>query len=299
MRWKLNRVIMGAGLGVLAAVTAAPAETVPELAAQGVTKPLPAPFVSGLDLECYRTPGPALNAGVVLTHLNPVLVGLGLPAHTVILRELQQTCVPVMKNGVAPPADMLPFIRHVDLACYRVDAAPLPDPVTINLRHLNPVFANLPEHAVTMVSPAQLCVPVMKNGVVPPPDVLDLVRYIDLECYRVDPTPHPVFGALLRQLNPQLTAIPDHPMTLGSANRQLCVPVRKNNQVIPPASLDVIRWLDLEKFRVTQAVSIPTTEVVLGHLNPMFATLPPVSVKLELANSLLVPVAKNGQAPPP
>lgn len=290
---------MGAGLGVLAAVTVAPAETAPAPEAQAAATPKPHPFVSGLDLECYRTPGPQLNVGVVLTHLNPVLVGLGLPAHTVILRELQQTCVPVMKNGLAPSPDALAFIRHVDLACYRVDAQPLVNPVTINLRHLNPVFTNLPEHSVTMVSPAQLCVPMMKNGVAPPPDVLDLVRYIDLECYRVDPTPHPVFGALLRQLNPQLTGIPEHPMTLGSANRQLCVPVRKNGQVIPPASLDVIQWLDLEKFRVPQPVSIPAKEVVLGHLNPLFATLPPVSVTLELANSLLVPVAKNGHAPPP
>jgi hypothetical protein len=201
---------------------------------------------------------------------------------------------------VAPSAAALAFIRHVDLACYRIDAAALPSPPTINLRHLNPVLAGLPPHYVVMVAPAQLCLPMGKNGVALPPDVLDLVRYIDLECYRTDPLgTHPTFGLTLRQLNPQLTGIPDHGMTLVSPNRQLCVPVQKNNQVIPAASLDIIRWLDLEKFQASPASSISPKAVVLDHLNPMFTTLPRVPVTLQTANALMVPVAKNGQAPPP
>ena len=91
--------------------------------------PTPRELASGLDLECYRTPGPALNINLNLTHLNPVLVNLGLPAHQVWVRELVQTCVPVRKNGVWPDPDALPFLRHIDFACYRLDAAPLPNPV--------------------------------------------------------------------------------------------------------------------------------------------------------------------------
>lgn len=302
----IRKLVVGSGIAVLASATAA-ADTAPEQAASAreapgaSLAPLPGPFsfVSGLDLECYATPGPALNLTLTLSHLNPVLVGLGLPAHTVVVRELQQTCVPVMKNGVSPSAAAKPFIEHVDLACYRVDAAALATPPTISLRHLNPVLGNLPLHYAKLVGPAQLCVPVGKNGVVPPPDVLDLVRYIDLECYRVDPTTHPTFGLSLQQLNPQLTGIPSHNMTLVSTNRQLCVPVRKNNQVIPPASLDIIKWIDLEKFQASPSVSIAPKAIVLDHLNPLLATLPRVPVTLQTATALMVPVAKNGQVPPP
>jgi len=301
VRSMMRMLVLGSGMAVLAlapASTPATAGTSPE----ATLAPLPSPgaFVSGLDLECYATPGPALNLGLTLKHLNPVLQGLGLPTHNVVIRELQQTCVPVMKNNVPPSATAIAFIRHVDLACYRVDAAPLPTPVTLSLKHLNPVLANLPLHYGALIGPAQLCVPVGKNGVAPPPDVIDLVRYIDLECYRVDPvTSHPMFGLTLQQLNPQLVGIPGHGMTLGTGNRQLCVPVQKNNQAIPAASLDILRWVDLEKFEAVAPVNIPPVGVVLNHLNPLFATLPRVPVTLQTATALGVPVAKNGQLPPP
>jgi hypothetical protein len=261
--------------------------------------PAPNPFVSGLDLECFNTPGPALNLGITLTHLNPVLLGLGLPAHNVVIRELRQTCVPVQKNGVPPSPAALPFIRHVDFACYRVDAAPLPAPVPLTLTHLNPVLGGLPPHNVRLLQPAQLCVPVGKNGVVPPPAILQLVRFIDLECYRVEPGPHPSFGVALQQLNPQLGGIPAHGMSLVPTPRQLCVPVRKNQQPIPPAILNLVRWIDLEKFTASPVINLPPVKVVLHHLNPLFATLPAIPVVLEQAAALMVPVAKNGQFPPP
>lgn len=258
--------------------------------------PSPKDLVSGLDLECYRTPGPAPNINLNLTHLNPVLQGL--PAHQVVVRELQQTCVPVRKNAGGPSASALPFIRHIDFACYRLDAAPLANPVNLNLTHLNPELSNLPQHDVQLVRPAQLCVPVAKNGQLPPPQVLALVRFIDLECWDVNEQPHPPFSVLLSQLNPQLLNIAPHPMTLTSAPRQLCVPVRKNAQAIPPAILNLVRWIDLEKWRANPNVLVAPTNVVLNHINPLLANLPPVPVVLEEANSLLVPVAKNGQIPP-
>lgn len=255
-------------------------------------------LVSGLDLECYKTPGPALNLNLNLTHLNPVLINLGLPAHQVVLRELQQTCVPVRKNNGAPSAAALPFVRFIDFACYRLDAAPLPNPVVLNLTHLNPVLAGLPQHNVALTRPAQLCVPVAKNNNLPPAAIAALVRFIDLECYDTEPAQHPNFAVLLSQLNPLLVNVPPHAMALTANPRQLCVPVRKNNQAIPAAALNLIRWIDLEKFAATQNVFIAPVNLMLRHINPLLVNQPQVPVVLQEANSLLVPVAKNGAIPP-
>jgi hypothetical protein len=173
-----------AGVAVLIATTAVasaqqpvPQQPVPQQAAL----PGPHQFVSGLDLECFNTPGPALNQTVTLKHLNPVLAHLGLPTHNVIIRELQQTCVPVQKNGFSPPAAALPFIRHVDLACYRIETPPLPAPVSLTLGHLNFVMADFEPFTATLGAAVQLCLPVLKNNVLPPPEVRRLVQFIDLE----------------------------------------------------------------------------------------------------------------------
>jgi hypothetical protein len=321
--WSWKRIALGTGLlgcGLAAAIagTAAASSPEPEQAVEpandeeeSATAPpddtpaplpvLPGPkqFVSGLDLECFDTPGPALNIGVTLTHLNPVLKALGLAPHNAIIRELVQTCVPVQKNGVAPAPAALAFIRHVDFACYRVDAQPLPTPVPLTLTHLNPVLAGIAPHGVRLLQPAQLCLPVSKNNLPPPAAVLNLVRFLDLECYRVQPGAHPMFGVALQQLNPQLAAIPSHGMTLAPTPRQMCVPVQKNQQLIPPAILNIVQWVDLEKFTASPAVVLHPITVVLHHLNPLFTTLPPVQVVLQQATALMVPVAKNGQIPPP
>jgi hypothetical protein len=108
-----------------------------------------------------------------------------------------------------------------------------------------------------------------------------------------------VFGVALQQLNPQLAAIPSHGMNLVPTPRQMCVPVHKNQQLMPTASLNIIQWVDLEKFTASPAVILHPITVVLHHLNPLFTTLPPVAVVLERATALMVPVAKNGQIPPP
>lgn len=299
-----SRIVLGVvtlGGAVAAAITSVaiaepPAPALDAVAAAVV--PGPNQFVSGLDLECFDTPGPSLDHGVQLTHLNPVLRSLGLPTHAVTIRELTQTCVPVTKNGVTPAAAALPFIQHVDLACYRVEAAPLATPVTLTLKHLNPVLAGLPAHAVAMAVPVQLCVPVSKNGVIPPSDPLRIVQFLDLECYRVSPAVYPTFTVTLKQLNPQLQNIPAHNMTLVSSPRQLCVPVQKNAQVIPTDVLNVIQWVDLERFAASPLVATPAVGVALRHLNPLFTTLPGVDVVLRQASSLMVPVSKNGATPP-
>jgi hypothetical protein len=288
-----NHVLQAILVGTLGALAAsAPTQ------AHAQALPTPNEMARGLDLECYKTPGPALEITVTLTQLNPVLIGLGLPPQQVIIRELAQTCVPVRKNGVAPPPAALPFDRHVDFACYKLDAAPLVNPITLSLTHLNPVLANLPQHDVTLTHPNQLCLPVAKNGILPPDAVLALVEFLDLECWDTDPKPHPKFTVNLSQLNPQLQGIAPHLMMLDSSPRHLCVPVRKNNQAIPPAILNLVRWIDLERFPASPDVIIPPVNVSLQHLNPLFANLPHVPVVLQDAASLLVPVAKNGAIPP-
>jgi len=217
----------------------------------------------------------------------------------VVLRELVQTCVPVAKNGVSPVPAALPFIQHVDLACYRVEASPLSAAPVLTLKHLNPVLANLPSHTDQLLIPEQLCVPVGKNGVAPPPEVLRVVQFIDLECYRTEASGHPTFAVNLKQLNPQLGNIPAHQLTLVTSLRQLCVPVAKNNQQIPTDILNIVQWVDLEKFVAAQPITLPPVNVVLNHLNPLFVTLPRIPVVLNQAVALMVPVSKNGQVPPP
>lgn len=254
-------------------------------------------LVPRLDLECYRTPGPTLDKELMLSHLNPVLRDdLHLPQHKVTIKELAQTCVPVQK-GDQQIGPAKPFIRHIDFACFRVEAEPFPNEIPINLTHVNPMLANLPQHTVYLHRPAQLCLPVAKNGKLPPPEVLDLVQFIDLECYETRPLPHPQFAVGLTQLNPQLDVIPPHPMNLDWQPRQLCVPVRKNAQFIPQDKLDIIKWIDLEKFAADPVVQIAPVQVQLQQLNPLFVALPWIPVVLKEAVALMVPVAKNGHMP--
>ena len=262
--------------------------------------PTPSALVSGLDLECYRTPGPALDRNVKLTQLNTVLLDLGLPPQVVTVRELAQTCVPVQKDTSAPPASARAFIEQIDFACYRLDAAPLPSPINLNLTHLNPLLVakGLPQHKVKLTQAAQLCLPVAKNNKPPTGPVLQLVQYLDLECFATEPGPHPLFQTLLTQLNPQLTGIPPHEMFLGPTPRQMCVPVQKNNQNIPSAIAKLVQWVDLEKFTAAPPVTIAPVLVTLSHLNPLFTAVQPIQVTLDTATSLMVPVAKNNHAPP-
>jgi hypothetical protein len=295
-RFGLGAVVLGAGLVAASSMVAAAPEQDPVAA----VLPGPNQFVTGLDLECYTTPGPPLNVPITLSHLNPVLIGLGMPPHQVFVRELQQTCVPVSKNGVMPQPAAFPFIRQVALACYRVDSPPTTVLPTLRLRHLNPVLAGLPVHDDVLVRPQQLCVPVSVNGAPIPAEVLQLVRFIDLECYSTDPIgTHPSFNLSLRQLHPELVGFAPHPLSLVPFPRQMCVPVAKNGMTPPPAILQIARWVDLERFTASPQTLVPAFNVVLRHLNPLLVGFPPVMVTLQRADSLMVPVGKNGTVPPP
>ncbi|RCG31098.1 hypothetical protein DQ384_13675 [Sphaerisporangium album] len=263
--------------------------------ATALALPTPKDFVSYLDLECFKTdPYQPPATGLTLRHLNPVLSTL--PVEQVTLGPREQLCVPVAKNNVIPPAPVLDFIRYVDLACYRITGTTVN--VGLVLSQLNPVLADLPRHDAVLNGPQQLCVPVAKNGLIPPAEILSLVSHLDLKCYGTTPNPLMNRALTLQQLNPVLVdQIPVHQVKVNAA-RQLCVPVQKAGDTIPPEVMNIVRWVDLEKYDITLSTTLPSVTLTLQHLNPVLGRLPIERATLTGANQLAVPVAKNGQFPP-
>lgn len=242
------------------------------LTAIGAPAAAPPVEITAPELACFDTPGAALGLELRLTQLDPALVQLGVTAHSAVVRELVQTCVAVRRRGGLDPVNA-PVVPPVDLACYRIDAAPLPEPATLAVAHHDPTLALLPGHAATLVRPAELCLPVVRDGAVPPPDVRRLVQAIALECYAVEPGPHAA---------------------------RLCVPVAKNSERIPRDVLGVVRRVGVEQLassRPSAAPAPPGARVVLHHLNPLLATLPAMSVVLDQASGAMVPVARRAPAP--
>ncbi|MEV0234480.1 hypothetical protein [Nonomuraea sp. NPDC050786] len=282
------RGLFSAGLAIVAAAffVAPPAAA--------LALPTPKEFVSNLDLECFKTTSyqpPATT--LVLRHLNPVLGNL--PTVQVTLGQREQLCVPVAKNNRIPPANVLDFVRFVDLSCYRVTGPSINQKLA--LRHLNPVLQNVPGITVTLNMPQHLCVPVAKNGMVPAPDILRVISHIDLLCYAHLPNPSMNMPLTLTQLNPVLVnQIPTGTAQVTAA-RQLCVPVQKANDAIPSDVLDVVRWIDLEKFDISSPAISPVP-LTLKHLNPVLGNLPAEELRLTGAAQLAVPVSKNGIVPP-
>ncbi|MEV4104762.1 hypothetical protein AB0J42_31345 [Nonomuraea sp. NPDC049649] len=256
--------------------------------------PTPRQLVSYLDLECFKTsPYEPPPVGLALRHLNPVLSGL--PIDEVRLGQREQLCVPVAKDNQILPEEALEFIRYIDLACYRVTGSVLGKPLTLS--HLNPLLRGHPDRQIRMNRPEQLCVPVAKNGVMPPDEVLRVVRHIDLLCYGTLPNYAMDRGITLRQLNPVLVrSIPTAGVKVG-LSRQLCVPVYKGGDEIPGVVLDLVRWIDLEKYDV-EAEEMKPVDLRLRHLNPVLAGLPDEKATLTHAVQLGVPVAKDGRVPP-
>ncbi|GAA3090574.1 hypothetical protein [Streptosporangium carneum] len=257
--------------------------------------PTPKALTSFLDLECFKTnPYQPPATTLTLRHINPVLSGL--PTETVTLGQREQLCVPVSKNTQVPPSPALDFIRYVDLACYKISGATVTTGLVLS--HLNPLFQSLPRTQISLNTPQQLCVPVVKNNAVPPDEVLRLVRHIDLKCYAITPNTPLNQQVSLRQLNPVLTqTIPTHGAQILSA-RQLCVPVYKGGDNIPAEVLNIVRWIDLEKFDITTPTTLPTVSLTLRHINPVLARLPAEQAVLSGASQIALPVAKNGNFPP-
>jgi hypothetical protein len=192
------------------------------------------PFIQFVDWKCYGISGPSLDLPLHLDHLNPVISGMFGPSDDVIVREPQQLCVPVVKNGNYPSSYVQQLVQWLDVKCYRVDANQhVSGP--INLTHLNPLFASLPPEPTTIVGPtaSQLCVPVAKNGAVPPANVLPFIQYSDVLCYSLYGKPLNM-QLRLSHLNPVLIGmgLPDENVYVTNTDK-LCVPVAKNGNFPP------------------------------------------------------------------
>ncbi|HET8659647.1 MAG TPA: hypothetical protein VFM55_11680 [Micromonosporaceae bacterium] len=257
--------------------------------------PTPLAMASNLDLECYRTnPYTPPTTTVVTRHLNPALADL--PAEAVTLGNRDKLCVPVAKNNVLPPPGVIDFVRFVDLSCYRIQGMAVNR--ILRLHHLNPVLRNMgvPDNHSAITSPQHLCVPVIKNGVVPPSHVLRLVQHIDLKCYGTSLTSLNI-PLTLSHLNPVLANLPRHAARVTDG-RQLCVPVAKNNELIPADVLNIVRWIDLQMYDIVTDPLPVMVNLSLRHINPSLASLPPESASLVQAIQLGLPVAKNNMIPP-
>jgi hypothetical protein len=267
----------------------------------GQQLPTPGDFVRNLDVRCYKLPVlPALGVNLRLDHLNPVLIKMGLqPEINVPIGQPQDLCVPVYKNNAPPPDTSLPFIRFVDWKCYGIagDSLDLP----LKLDHLNPIIAGLfgPTLDVIVREPRQLCVPVRKNNSFPPEDVRQLVRWLDVKCYRVETAQIPNGQVTLTHLNPLINKPPELVTFLNTPPTQLCVPVKKNLAAPPAAVLPIIQYADVLCYRINgQALNQTFT---LTHQNPVLVNmgLPPANnIPVGASDTLCVPVAKNGDFPP-
>lgn len=188
-------------------------------------------FVRFVDLSCYRIQGINVNTTLNLRHLNP-LFSTSVPPKNVVITTPQHLCLPVIKNGVVPPAEVLSLVRWIDLKCY----LEMPQTVlgkTVTLSHLNPVLAGLAPHGANITFNRQLCVPVAKNTLPLPADVLNIVRWIDLEMYDIVTPALPAAVTLnLRHINPAIS-LPAETATFQQGI-QIGLPVAKNG-LIPPA----------------------------------------------------------------
>ncbi|HEV7672044.1 MAG TPA: hypothetical protein VGS22_26280 [Thermoanaerobaculia bacterium] len=193
------------------------------------------------------------------------------------------------------------FVANLDVRCYQLNDQPALN-VPLQLDHLNPYFVEkgLPSEDVILGKPQDLCVPVFKNQIPPPPSVLPFMRFVDWKCYEIK-GPSLDLELHLDHLNPEI------PPLLGPSvdgvvrePQQLCVPVRKNNQVIPTAVLSLVQWLDVKCYRFEPREPVKEESIFLNHLNPLYAGIPGQKAIFQKVPDpqLCVPVMKNRQAPP-
>ncbi|MDN3353627.1 hypothetical protein [Actinomadura sp. DC4] len=102
---------------------------------------------------------------------------------------------------------------------------------------------------------------------------------------------------MLTQLGPVLSGVPAHKVNLQNS-RQLWVPVQKQNQAIPASVLNIVRWIDLEKFDLTTTTTITPIQLKLNPINPLLAGLPSEPATIGGLLQLGVPAAENGVTPP-
>ncbi len=231
----LNPYFIGIGLPFENVVLQKPQELCVPVYKNGVQpSPTSLPFVRYVDWKCYGIAGPSLDLGIHLDHLNPQIPPLLGPSVDGTIREPQQLCVPVRKNNQFIPAAVLNLIQWLDVKCYRFEAQQNANNQLITLNHLNPLYAGMAAQVATLLpapNPTQLCVPVKKNLVAPPPAILNIAQYVDVLCYRIQ-APALNQGVMLTHQNPVLAGLPVENVFAGVSTK-LCVPVAKNG-FFPP-----------------------------------------------------------------
>jgi hypothetical protein len=266
--------------------------------ARAEAQPSPLGLARQLDLECRSAQGAPPVQELGIRQLNPVLQNV-LPDQDAELGQLEEVCVPVAKNNVIPTQPARDIIRALDLACYRAEAPPVNTWVVAS--HLNPVLGNLPPELVHLTHLEQVCVPVAKNGVVPPEPIRSVIEHMDFACYGLEhPTANANTNLILSHLNPVLVdmGLQNHAVQMERA-KQLCVPIGKEQQVIPQPVKHLVQWIDFLKYNLTPlGAPLPPVPLTLHHLNPLFLQEESFPVVLIGQPRLLVPVAKNNVWPP-
>jgi len=141
---------------------------------------------------------------------------------------------------------------------------------------------------VALASPAQAQLPASPRR---------FVDNLDVRCYQIPNQPPLNVPLALTHLNPVLAGLPVENVVLGSP-QELCVPVRKNNAVIPDDTLPFIRFIDWKCYGIQgPSLDLP---LALTHLNPVTAGLfpPNLNVTVREPQALCVPVVKNNSNPP-
>ena len=213
------------------------------------------------------------------------------------------------------PDSVIPFL---DLKCYHItdpNGNPLPPlNIPLHLDHLNPLFQQLqvPPEDVIVLDPFQLCVPVAKNGLIPPPPAIDYIQWIDLACYNMQTDTTPLgIPLVLRHLNPVLQQLGAQPeFVVVQDPQKVCVPVAKSLPTgapvfPPPPILMSVQYIDQKGYGITDTAGNPLPPLGiplhLDHLNRVLLDegAPPEDVLTDVPQQLTVPVAKNGVFPPP
>lgn len=187
------------------------------------------------------------------------------------------------------------FVSELDLECFVTDLYPPPTPNQIHVEHLNPELAHLPRDLIHLGEREQLCTPVAKSYRIPPDSVLEYIQYVDLSCYRARGTS---INTRLRltQLNPVLADHPDAHAAIFEPEH-MCLPVIKNDTVLPERVLRLVQYIDLLCYREVNDLWL-NRQLRLTQLNPEFRHLPNAGPHVYHPVQLCVPVRKNGQEIP-
>ena len=127
-------------------------------------------LVQYMDVECFAVTSSQQIAGrpITLSHLNPLFTGRSPETLTFPVPGPTQLCVPVAKDTEMAPTDVLPYVQYSDVLCYPLLGVSLDSILTLN--QLDQVLINkgLKAETISAGRAFQLCVPVEKNGDVPP-----------------------------------------------------------------------------------------------------------------------------------